>query len=68
MTFQLPATIAVKRLGPRVVFPAVTVFWGLVTLVSGWVFLVLGEWLRFWPKNLGKGFAKSSLQATHIEN
>jgi len=34
VTFQLPATIAVKRLGPRVVFPLITVSFGIITLVS----------------------------------
>lgn len=34
VTFQLPATVAVKRLGPRVVFPLITVSFGIITLVS----------------------------------
>lgn len=41
VTFQFPATILVRRLGPRIMFAAVTVGFGLVTLVSA-----LGFWMR----------------------
>lgn len=34
VTFQLPATIAVRILGPRRIFTLVTVCFGVVTLVS----------------------------------
>lgn len=34
VTFQLPATILVRTLGPRIVFSSITIGFGLVTLVS----------------------------------
>jgi hypothetical protein len=34
VTFQLPATIAVRILGPRIMFAGVTIGFGVITLVS----------------------------------
>lgn len=34
MAFQLPATIAVRFLGPRLMFSLITVGFGVITLVS----------------------------------
>ena len=34
VTFQLPATLLVRFLGPRIVFSGITVGFGIVTLVS----------------------------------
>jgi hypothetical protein len=34
VTFQLPATVLVRTLGPRVMFSLITVSFGIVTMVS----------------------------------
>lgn len=34
ITFQLPATIAVRMFGPRVMFTLVTLAFGVITIVS----------------------------------
>lgn len=34
LCFQLPATIAVRQIGPRVFFACTTIFFGLITLVG----------------------------------
>ena len=35
VTFQLPATVAVRMLGPRLMFASITVAFGIITMVSG---------------------------------
>lgn len=34
VTFQLPATVLVRMLGPRVMFSLITVSFGIITMVS----------------------------------
>lgn len=41
VTFQLPATVAVRMLGPRLMFASITVAFGIITMVSG--FRCVGE-------------------------
>jgi hypothetical protein len=34
VTFQFPATILVRKLGPRIMFSSITIAFGVVTMVS----------------------------------
>ncbi len=46
VTFQLPATILVRILGPRVMFSMITVGFGIITLVSVFKPLEIGSLLK----------------------
>ncbi|KAI5369252.1 Putative major facilitator superfamily, MFS transporter superfamily [Septoria linicola] len=37
IVFQLPSTIAVRKFGPRLFFPAITCAFGIVTLCTAWI-------------------------------